>query len=80
MELENADYSVAEESMERATVSPERLLHGINNYSGRIDDPDIEGAFVLSAVVDDGAPIEIHALTTLLEEKYCVLNVSRRTD
>lgn len=77
MDETNVDSSAAKESMERCDVSPSKLMHGINNDSGRRDDPYIDGAFILSAVVDDGLPIEIHCLTTLLEEKYCVLKVSR---
>ena len=76
----DVDYSTAQKSMERCEVSPSKLMHGINHHSGRIDDPSIDGAFILSAVVDEGWPIEIHCITTLLEEKYCVLKVSRIRD
>lgn len=73
----NVDYSAAKESMDRFDVSSSKLMHGINNHSGRTDDPYVDGAFILSAVVDDGLPIELHCITTLLEEKYLVLKVSR---
>lgn len=80
MDEKDVDYSAARASMDRGEVSVELLLHGINNPSGRIDDPCVDGAFILSAVVDEGLPIDIHCLAPLLEERYCVMNVLRRRD
>ena len=77
MDGTRVDMSAAEASMNRAVVTREQVLQGIARPFGRIDDPFVDGAFVLSAQVDDGLPIEIHCISTMLEEMLCVLNVGR---
>lgn len=78
MEEEHVSWSSGGvRSMDRCEVTKQQVMHGINNHFGKTFDPYIDDAFVLTAMVDDGAPIEIHCVSTKLEEQYHVLRVGR---
>ena len=78
MDESNVDWSKgAIRSIERLRLTKPDVMHGINHPFGRADDPYIESAFILCATLENEMSVEIHCVSTHLEDRYCVLRVKK---